>query len=132
MKVNAIAWASGTRPMPQKQERHESNVDRARDMDAQRQPVRPAGPPRQVKRGAHEEVGERAPHTDGDDADDEHEMLHHRIHDRQHRHGAQRDEESLHGMLGDAVHPTALRGLIGYVECDNRGRRRRVDQQRWG
>ena len=40
MKVKAMAWASGTRPMPQKNRNAMTvTIDAARDVDAQRRPV---------------------------------------------------------------------------------------------
>ena len=64
--------------------------------------------PRQVENRAYKQVRGRSPHADRDDADRQDEMLHHRIHDRQHGDGAERGKKSLDRMLDDAVHAPQL------------------------
>ncbi len=109
MKVSEMAWAKRHAPdAPEEQEGHDGDVDGAGDVDSKRRPVGPGLAPGQIERGAERQVGERAPDADRDDADDEHEMLHHRVHDRQHRDRAQRDDKGLDRMLGDAVHRVRL------------------------
>ena len=96
---------------PEEQERHHRHDDAAADVDPQRRPVGPRLSARQIERRADDEVGDRAPDADGDDADGEDQMLHHRVHDRQHRDRAERGGEGLDGMLGDAVHAPRLAAI---------------------
>ena len=123
MKVSAIACASGTRPIPQKNRTAMTVTTTPRaTWTRMRLAARPRPPARQVERAADEQVGDRAPDADRDDADREHEVLHHRVHDRQHRDRGERSDEGLDRMLGDAAHAPRLAA----ISCSRRGEREPV------
>ena len=115
MKVSAMACASGTRPMPQKNRNAMTvTIDAAGDVDlaascrlgqgfgaADRAPA------------LSDRLASDAPDADGDDADDQHEMLHHRVHDRQRR-ATRRERATAKAwtrMLGRRGSPRRARAL---------------------
>jgi hypothetical protein len=70
-------------------------------------PARPFAATRQVNPGAEGEVRHGPPDADGEDSNGEHEVLHHRIHDGQHRDRSERGEKTLDRMR-DSAHASAV------------------------
>ena len=76
-------------------------------MDSHGAPIGPLLPPREIEQAAQRQVRNGAPYAQRNEADDQHEMLHHRVHDRQNRDRGERRYETLYWMLSDAVHAPA-------------------------